>query len=108
MPQRVVDPRSSLAQMVTRRPEVRERALAELLQQLERVLANGLQHEPPHRAAGVNALAEQASPDERRQHLATGAADRTGARTREPPGEHGEAREDRLLAGGEQPIAPVN
>ena len=83
-------------------------ALAGPRQQLERKLADGLQHEVPRRAASVGAFVDEARSDERRQRLAAGSAYGGGTRARKPPREHGKAREERLLFGSEQPVAPVD
>src|SRR3954453_17205893 len=78
------------------------------VEQLERVLADGLEHDPPHLAVGVEPLVDEARPDERRERRPAGAADRGGARAAATAGEPGEAREPHLLPGGEQPVAPVD
>src|SRR6185312_9624323 len=83
-------------------------ALAGLVQQLEAVLAHRLENEPARLRLANHALVDEARPDERRQRLPAGPANRGGALARESPGEDGEAREELLFVEWEQAVAPID
>ena len=84
--------------------------LAACLESLERVRADRLEHREARLAVGLLLLAEQAVVDQRRQarQEPVAAADRLGGLERAAADEDGEAREQRLLVGAEQLVAPVD
>ena len=86
--------------------------LIPVMQLLERVLADGVEHSIarlPCRAGLGDHQRFVDEPGQRRKYVAGGAVrDTLGGRQLEPAGEHRELDEEVLLFGTEQPIAPVD